>query len=129
MNNYISNQILSTITLLIIGLLIFLLPNKWIDKEKWGCFGTIIILCCIYSFYRVIVLSYFSVEVIGTTKGISTGLKSTKSIKYTFEYRGKIYNGENDYNKSAVVNGGRYIVHVSDAIFITNWMDFSRPVE
>ncbi len=51
------------------------------------------------------------------------------SIKYTFEYKGKHYSGANGYDNTVKLNGGRYIVRVSDFIFVTSWMDFSRPVD
>jgi hypothetical protein len=129
MDSYINNQIaLFGVVLIVFAIIIFSL-SKLNKAEKLGCFFTLFIFLSLFSIPRIIGLKYFSSEVIGTTTGITTPLKSGKTINYTFSYNGKNYSGGNVYRDSVKVKGGRYKVIVSDLILVNSWMDFSQQIE
>jgi hypothetical protein len=130
MDSYIKNQITLLGVVVIVFAIVIFFFTKQNKSEKFGCFFTLVIFIGILALPRVIGFKYFSSEVVGTTTGVTSGLKSPgMTINFTFVYNGKHYKGGNSYNHSVNTHGGRYKVIVSDFIYVSGWMDFSQPIE
>lgn len=113
---------------------IYLMYRMVYKKKNWGIGLILSVSLCLQSISIVksILLDYSSVEVVGTTDGYVSMVKSGATIKYYFTYNGQIYTSScpppNDKFDKIIKLGGKYIVKVSTIYPNSNKIDFDRPV-
>lgn len=132
MESHLQKVLITDSIIAILAVIFFIL---FISKRVWA--GVVFTSFCIFSFsygslrcYSLLFTQYD--EVIGTTIGYSSSLKSGGSIKFYFIYDGKRYDeSSSDYTdlNRAITKGGRYKVRICRSYPSFNEIDFNNPID